>query len=322
MISLADFAKMTPMERVIAGLSFKGQGITTDIPTSPDGMSGSVQLWNPWGSGQIAFLTRAMLVGNASGEPAPRQMATDVRRTKVKLANLFPDHITNCLPGGDVSRMQIRTEVGVAQADYPTNRPFQECWPGVTNTDGVPYDWEDPIGIAQGEGIFIPMAGATKAIASLQWCVVDDPAGVKPEPVLTLIPPSQGTVVSFNLINAENVFDGNEGTYANDSEGSYVEIGATYPDEKTIDEIVVKSLPGRSFSGGNPGRTFNWIRETYNGTMYVTHSTGSFTESGTGTTQSVLRLQGRSVGQGWRVCLQNSAAASHRLAQCEAFTQS
>lgn len=276
-----------------SGQAFLGQGI------SDAGATGNVQLWNPFGSGKRLFLDKLISASTV-------EQGADFRYTKAPFSTLFPDHLRNKLIDGPAPKAEIRVKAGTPPDDYPYNRPCQEIWLAGTWNDKT-YTFDPPIIIPQGRGVSFSMAGSTnRAIASFQWREKDDPQGPiygDPEPA----------GISSDLVNASNAFDNNDATYANDAETLQFYIGKIWDTDTTITRFILKSPTGRSFSGGNPGRVLTWKLETYNGTWSVSQ-TGTYTESGTGTTQSVIDVNVSSTARGHRIRIIDTAAAAHRVA--------
>ena len=276
-----------------AGDAFMGQAL------SDAGITGNVQLWNPFGTGRLLYVDRVLVAG--SDNPG-----ADVRFTKAPLPTLFPDHSRNKKMDGPAPRAEIRTLAGTPPNDYPYNRPCQEIWLGGAWSDKG-YVFDPPIIVPQGRGVSISMAGSTnRAIASFQWREKVDPLGqVWSDPT----PPG---IVS-DLSNPSNAFDGSDSTYANDAETSQFYIGKIWDVDTAITRFVIKSPTGRSFSGGNPGRNLTWKLETYDGSAWSVYQTGTYTEPGTGSTQSVIDVTVSVTARGHRIRIIDSAAAAHRI---------
>lgn len=288
-----------------SGEAFMGQGI------SDAGATGNVQLWNKFGTGKLLYLDRVLVAG--SNEPG-----ADIRFTKAPLPTLFPDHARNKRIDGPAPLAEIRTLAGTPPNDYPYNRPCQEIWLGVSWSDKG-YTFDPPIIIPQGRGVSVSMAGNTnRAIASFQWREKVDPLGL----VLGDPPPPgviTGGTISSDLANAANAFDSSDSTYANDAETSQFYLGKVWDGGTAISRFLIKSPPSRSFSGGNPGRNLTWKLETYDGAVWSVYQTGTYTEPGTGGTQSVIDVSVDVTAKGHRIRIIDTAAAAHRVGSLELY---
>lgn len=283
-----------------AGSAFMGQGL------SDTGATGNVQLWNKFGTGKLLYIDKVLVAG--TDHPG-----ADIRFTKAALPTLFPDHVRNKRIDGPPPSAEIRTLAGTPPNDYPYNRPCQEIWLGGSLNDRE-YTFDPPIIVPQGRGVSVSMAGGTnRAIASFQWHEKDDPLGpILGEPT----PPPTPGIVS-DMVNPANAFDGSDSTYANDAETTNFYIGKVWAAETTITRFVIKSPSGRSFSGGNPGRNITWALEAYNGT-WTQVSSGTYTEPGTGSTQSVIDVSVTSTALGHRIRITDTVAA-HRVATLDFY---
>jgi hypothetical protein len=279
--------------------AFMGQAI------SDPGNTGNVQLWNKYGTGKLLYVERIVV----SGTDHP---GADIRKCKVAIGTVFPDHITNKRIDGPASAAELRTFAGTPPNDDPYNRPIQEIWLG-GSWDDKTYLFDPPIVIPQGRGVAVSMAGGTnRCIASFQWREEADPLGVvigEPPPP-GIIP---GGIVCADLTNPTNAFDSNDATYANDSETSQFYVGKIWDVDTAISRFVVKSPSGRSFSGANPGRNLTWKLETYDGAAWSVYQTGTYTEPGSGSTQSVIDVSVSVAARGHRIRIVNTAAAAHRV---------
>lgn len=269
-----------------AGQAFCGMAISDS-----DSGVGNCQLWNPWGSGKLLFLDKVLIDGD-------EDVGADIRPTRTALSTLYGNsgslaHIINhFIDNTNLSVAELRIATGTPPNDYPYSYPFQEVWLGGTSNDR-PYPFDPTIIIPQGRGVVVAMANNSKCLASFAWREYTDPLG----PVTqsggsgTMVSASEGTIVSNNLTNPANCFDTNDSTYANDPNDGNVTnyyIGKTWSASKTITRFVIRSEPGRSFSAANPGRVLGWVLEKFDGTTWTTHQSGSYTEPGTGSTQSSI----------------------------------
>jgi len=301
---------------VDAGGAFMGMAI------SSGGGIGNVQLWNPYGTGKLLYVDRLLIAGDAD-------VGADVRYTDAAFGSVFADHIRNKRIDGAASVAEIRTQTSNPPSNYPYNRPCQEIWLGGTNNDRT-YIFDPAIVVPQGRGLLVGMANSSKCIASFQWREKTDPLGVVTGSgggggSGTLVSCSDGTIVSNNLTNASNAFDGNSGTYAtdpNDGNNTNYYIGKTWGSSKTIIRFLISSEPGRSFSAANPGRVLTWTFEKYDGTSWTTHQTGSYTEPGTGSTQSVIdiTLTTACAALGHRIKITESAVSTQHVGSVEFYT--
>jgi len=288
------------------GEAFLGMAISQSPGT------GNVLLWNPWESGKLLYVDRLIIAGSGV-------VGADVRYCKATFGTLFPDHVRSKRIDGAPAVAKIYTAASNPPSDYPYNRPVQEIWLGGTFNDRA-YPFDPAIVVPQGRGVMVGMSGDSAAIASFQWREKTDPLGAVSaggaEPgVIT-----GGTVHGINVTNPAGAFDGDEASFANDpTDGTNTNyaLGKIWSASKTLARFIVKSPSGRSFSAANPGRLLNWVLEKWDGSTWTSHQSGTYTEPGTGSTQSVIdvTLSTPCTALGHRVRISESAVSSQRVAE-------
>lgn len=279
-----------------AGEAFMGQGIS-------DGSGiGNVLLWNPSGSGKLLYIDQIIVSGD-------NNVGADIRFCRNTLGSIFPDHIKNKKIDGQNSVAKIYVASATPPNDYPYNRPIQEVWLGGTNNDRT-YKFDPAIIVPQGRGVIVSMAGQSKAFCSFQWREKNDTS-----------PQQAQETISSDMANAENAFDGNGDTYAQDATALTFYIGKIWSASKTITRFVVKSPTNRSFSGANPGRVLTYMLETFDGNAWnATSVTGTYTEQGAGSTQSIIDVNCFQEALGHRIKISESAVASHRVSEVSFYS--
>lgn len=310
-------------EIVESGQAFMGEGITEDT-TPPLGTGyANVQIWNPWGSGKRVYLDQYMVTGNAPGRAENIQVFADLRRARVALTTIFPDHTENKLPGGPASVAEMRTSVTIPPEVYPFDRPKKENWIGVTNKDSHPYRLDPPLIIPQGGGVVIGIAGdinlggISKGVVSWEWREKADPAGVLTEPPFVLIAGNVGTITS-NTADAAHAFDSNASTFAY-LEAPTFYIGKIFSTPTLVRKFEMKSPADRSLSGANPGRSPDWAYQTFNGSTWKTRISGNLAE-GSSSIQSVISGLVWEETLGARLAITNSSTASHRVMSLDLYS--
>lgn len=293
--------------------------ITSAVVDPVAGQRSFLQLYNPVGSGVEVHFPKWNLAWSG-GEVGLVRSGYDIRESAGPWG-AFYKFGRNKRFGKVLSKAMLYK--GTFPAGYlPSNDGIvYEPWPNMVDGgmpkffDRPPYELipEEPFILEPGWGAMIAAAhDQTYLISTFEFSehpFTETPPVSDPGPV----PGNVGSVIT-SLVNGANAFDGNEATFANDNEGTTFHVGKLWSEEKTITDVCVKSLPGRSFSGANPGRVYSWTLQAFSGGAWVTHASGTYTEPGTGSTQSVLNLTSlNSTGFGHYIRMVDSAAASHKV---------
>jgi hypothetical protein len=262
------------------------------------------QLWNPPGSGVLLNVTNCILAHSGSATSG-----FDIRQSDMPVGTKIINPKNKYL-GGPVSAAELRGAT-VSPSAIP-GTVIHEEWINARFEDHT-YPFDPPVVIPQGWGLHAASAhDALYLVATFEFSESPDPAGAVYTNENGMLLGSVGDV-NTSLGNGILAFDSSENTFA-DFESAWFNIGKMWPEEMAVDRFVLKSPPGRSFTGSLPVRTLQWTLEAYENGEWHNVATGTHAETAYNIQQTIdVILPATSTATGHRVFIQGPASAVHRV---------
>jgi hypothetical protein len=292
--------------------------IASAVVVGVAGQRSCLQLYNPVGSGVEVHFQKFNLAWTAEDTVPLTHSGFDLRQS-AGASGAFFKFGKNKRIGKPASQAMIFKGNCPAELLPAGSGIIYEPWPNSVE-GGIPKLFDrPPYELTPGEPFIIePGMGVTIAAAHDQTYLIttlefsEHPFTEEESETDGLIDGAVGAVHT-NLSNGALAFDADEATSATDAGATSFYIGKVWAAPVAVTRVVLKSPTGRSFSAANPGRVFTWFLETFDGSAWSTHSTGTYTEPGVGAVQSEIDLAVSVTAHGHRLRMVDTGIATHKV---------